>query len=413
VVEKQKGQHIISTKWIYTKKTNKEGQVERYKARFVARGFTQVWGIDYFEIFSPVMKLSSVRLLLSIAAVNNLACVQYDIKTAFLNGILEEEIYVKPPEGTKEYQADKIWKLKKALYGLKQAPKRWNETLMNYLEQLGFRSNSMEPCLMKFNKVGRMILIGIYVDDLIVVTNSQGDLKWFDTKLNEKFEVKCLGSINWYLGIKVSRIREEKIFVLDQEQQIEKLKELFKIEGQQYVPMKSQRKKEIEEKGEFYECDYRKLIGKMMYLMICTRPDIAASIAILSKYLEKPTLARWITALELGKYLVTTKHWKLKLGGEIGGLNGYSDADWGGSETDSKSLSGYLFCYGNYTISWKSKYQSTVALSTTESEYVALSSSIQEALYLKQILENRFIRICHYTSERFLEFNQINLADYW
>lgn len=391
LVELPKGRRAIGSKWVYKVKHDSNGEVAKFKARLVAQGFTQRYGTDYDETFAPVARSVTFRILLNIAGNRNWNVSNYDIKTAFLNGKLEEEIYLKQPPGFE--QGSKVCKLNKSLYGLKQAAKVWNQTLHEALTKIGFNQNSTDNCLYVWKQHGDIVYILVHVDDMLVTGSSDSVTAKLMLAVGECFEITNLGGVTHYLGIDVARDNNGK-FEISQSRYIDKIIEetgLTNAKPAKYPLNTGHFKMESPELHDNHE--YRKLIGMLLYLTTNTRPDIAATVSILSKRVEKPREHDLVGVKQLVRYLIGTKYHKLKLGSdkplrneETTNLMVYSDANWAEDREDRKSTSGFAIKLFGGTISWSSKKQDIVALSSAESEYVALTEACKELIWIKEVL---------------------------
>ena len=201
IVDRPHNKTIIGTKWVFKIKRNSENKPEKYKARLVAKGYNQEYGIDYYETFAPVVKVQTLRTIIAIAANNKLIVHQIDINTAFLNGELNEEIYVEKPPGT-ELEKDKVLRLKKSLYGLKQAPRSWNTTLVKFLNEFGLKQLKTDVCVF----TNHHLIIAIYVDDILIVSKNLEKIIEFKTEISKKFKTKDLGEANFVLKIKMEKL---------------------------------------------------------------------------------------------------------------------------------------------------------------------------------------------------------------
>ena len=379
---------VIGSKFVFKIKRDSKGEVDRYKVRLVAKGFSQIEGINYFETTSPVAKLNSVRTLLSIVAIEDLEMTHMDVTAAFLIPELKEEVFMKLPLGLQEQQ---VWKLKKSLYGLKQASRAWNQEVEFFLLSLGFHSCKTDPCIFVKNSVDSKIIIGLYVDDLLIASTKLDDLIQIKLRLKSKWDIKEVSTSSSFLGLAIARDRLNRRIHLSQESLIADI--LVDCEMEKCNPAKIPYesglklcKSESEEPDEF-QLDYRHTIGQLLYVAINTRPDITAAVSILSQYVSNPGPTHWQATKKLLRYLQGTSDFGIILGGGSLTLSGFTDADWAGDVDSRKSRTGYIFKLGDGPISWQSKKQPTVALSTTEAEYLSLSAGLQEALWLRQLLD--------------------------
>jgi hypothetical protein len=386
----------VKSKWVFTKKFDSKGNIKKYKARFVARGFTQKHGIDYVETFAPVVKFKSIRTLAAICAELKLTAYQDDVPSAFLKGNLKETVWMEQPEGYKSENPYEFCLLNKTLYGLKQSPREWNEVLHEYMISKGFIQSRADPCIYvnseKYYK--GMIIVGIYVDDINTI-GSPSDVKPFRDDLREEFKIKEGGLLEWYLGIAFNQETKGTIY-LDQTIYLkQKLTEFKDYIGKEKVsqPLPSNYQNlllaaELEEPAT-EEFPYRQIVGSLMYAMLGTRPDLACAISVVSQFLEKPKPTHIKLVKQILKYLAGNLNLKLKYEASNGiNLTGYVDASYG-NETKYKSRSGYGFMLGGSLICWYSgKQKRKTAQSSCEAEYYAAVSAANEAIWIKQLLED-------------------------
>lgn len=316
-----------------------------------------------------------------------------DVKTAFLNGDLTNEIYMKQPDGFVECGKEQlVCKLKKSLYGLKQSARCWNSKINEVLLKSGFRRGSADLCLYVKGEGDNLIYVLIYVDDLIFASVKDEVIREEIENMKKYFEIKELGNLKCYLGINVER-KEPATFYLDQKHYITQLLTEFKIEDAKgaKIPLDIGYFKLKESNALSNNELYRKVIGSLLYISTNTRPDICAAVSILSRKVSKPNQNDWNEVKRILKYLKGTINYKLAIGNkffEDTELIGYADADWAGDAQSRKSTSGYIFLFKNSAVSWASKKQDNVTLSSTEAEYVALSETCQEAMWLKCLLKD-------------------------
>jgi hypothetical protein len=388
-----KGKKSIKTRWVFKIKLNSDNKPERFKARLVAKGYNQEHGIDYNETFAPVIKHQALKLFLAIAVNEEKEVHQIDISTAFLNGELEEEVFIEPPDGFKgQIENNQVLKLHKALYGLKQAPRAWNKKLVSTLREFGMKQCIADSCIF-FKKD---LFVAIYVDD-IIITGTIESIREFKKFMSEKFKMKDLGKLNYILGIKVE-YGTEGVMRLNQKHYISKMIEKFEMQSSKESDIPIQPNHNLtrdlnDEKEVLRELvdvqKYRKVIGSLIYLMTCTRPDISYAVGVLSRYMQEPRELHWRCLKRVLKYLKATQDYSLVYKNskekEIE-LSGFTDSDYAGSLEDRKSTSGFVFKYGKCVISWNSSKQKTISLSSTEAEYIGLATAAKEALWLKHIL---------------------------
>ena len=389
LVTKPKGKNAIGVKWIFRTKYNPDGSINKHKARLVVKGYAQQAGVDYGETFAPVARMETIRLLLAISAQKSWKVYHLDVKSAFLNGILKEEVYVVQPEGfVKKGSEEKVYKLHKALYGLKQAPRAWYAKIDGFLTKHGFRRSPNEPTLY-IRTHGCMVLVSLYVDDLLVTGGNEKEVSNFKSELELNFEMSSLGEMKYFLGIEV--VQSSKGIFISQESYVKELLKKFDMEDCNSVatPMNEGTKLvKDDDSPKVNPSIYRSLIGSLLY--VCsTRPDIMFSVAVLSRFMHSPSQNHLSCAKRILRYLKGTSDFGIWYkDGMNEALLGYSDSDWAGSLDDSKSTSGYIYTLGNGPFSWNSKKQQTVAQSTAEAEYIACSSCANQGVWLRKLLED-------------------------
>ncbi|KAL6332552.1 hypothetical protein AAG906_008972 [Vitis piasezkii] len=365
------------------------GSIFRHKARLVVKGFAQVAGVDYGDTFTPVARHDTIRLLLALAGQMGWKVYHLDVKSAFLNGILLEEIYVQQSEGFEVIGHEhKVYKLHKALYGLKQAPRAWYSRIDSHLIQLGFRRSENEATLyLKQNDDGLQLVVSLYVDDMLVTGSNVKLLADFKMEMQDVFEMSDLGIMNYFLGMEIYQC-SWGIFISQRKYAMDILKK-FKLESCKEVatPL-AQNEKISKNDGEKLEepSAYRSLVGSLLYLTV-TRPDLMFPASLLSRFLSSPRNVHMGVAKRVLKYVKGTTNlgiWYLKTGGVK--LDGYADSDWAGSVDDMKSTSGYVFTIGSGVICWNSRKQEVVAQSTTEAEYISLAAAANQAIWLRKLL---------------------------
>ena len=379
------GEKKLPVKWIYTLKQDADGNIVRHKARVVVKGFFQRPGVDYDESFAPVSKYSSLRALLSTAALHDYELQQIDIKTAFLNGKLEETVYVEPPPGYHEAPG-KVWHLKRALYGLRQAPRAWHFTLKRELEGLSFQESDADPSL--FLGPDNVFLL-TYVDDILIAAPSLAAVERVKESLLSVFDAHDLGDAKLFLGMSIERDRAARTLKLSQPRMTRELIANYNMTDGKTKPTPLGSLKLNKTTGtplDTKDYTYSALVGSLNYLAVCTRPDISQAVGALSKYMAAPTTAHWLAAKHVLRYLAATTDRGITFGGDTASLVGYCDADYAGDPDSRRSTTGFVFVLHNGAISWASRLQKTVAASTTEAEYMAEAAAVKEALWIKTLL---------------------------
>ncbi|KAM2882470.1 hypothetical protein COP2_015447 [Malus domestica] len=382
VVDLPKGKKAVGSRWIYKTKFNSNGTIERHKARLVARGFTQTYGIDYKETFAPVAKMNTVRVLLSVAVNHDWPLFQMDVKNAFLHGELQEEVYMKLPQGhPQEKEPTKVCKLHKAIYGLKQSPQAWYAKLSSVLEVAGFtRSHADSSLFVRSGDQGKLVVL-IYVDDLIITGDNMDELEALKRSLHQQFAIKDLGS-----GIEMAT-SSKGLFLNQRKYVLDLLDEAHMVNCKPArTPLAS--KLQLDAPGNLLSNPnvYQRMVGKLIYLTI-TRPDIAYSVSLISQFMHSPTLVHWEIVKRILRYLKgSIGRGILMQKNESNHILAYTDADWAGNSLDRKSTTGFCTFVGGNLVTWKSKKQTVVARSSAEAEYRAMAATASELIWLKSLL---------------------------
>ncbi|KAH9752839.1 hypothetical protein KPL71_014867 [Citrus sinensis] len=351
LVDPPEGIIPIRCKWIFKRKIGLDGKVETYKARLVAKGYRQIQGIDYEETFSPVAMLKSIRILLAIAAYYDYEIWQMDVKTAFLNGYIEEDIYMIQPCGFEsKTNPHKVCKLRKSIYGLKRASRSWNIRFDDAIKSFGFIKNEDEPCVYKKVSGSAITFLVLYVDDILLIVNDIGQMSSVKIWLSQNFSMKDLGDAMYILGIRIYRDRSRRLIGLCQAKYIEKILKKFNMWDSKrgFIPFrhgihlsKSMSPKTYDERERMNKIPYASAIGSLMYAMLCTRPDIAHGVSVTSIYQSNPGEEHWTAVKNIFKYLRRTKDLFLTYGED----------------------------------------------STTEAEYIAASDAAKEAVWIRKFIQ--------------------------
>lgn len=381
----------IPCKWVLKIKRNEIGEIERFKARLVAKGFRQIPGVDYNEIFSPVVRMPTVRTMLALAAAKGWKLHHLDIDTAFLHGKLQEPIYMEAPEGF-EF-GGKVLKLKKCIYGLKQAPKVWYDTLRSKFESQGFViSYSDNSMLVKSSKDDKAFAL-IYVDDQIL-TGPDDDLNMqVKEEILKTFPGKDLGEAHFFVGMRLQRDFEKGTLKISQRTHIEDLLNAFNMTNAKpvSVPMDTSLDLRPDSSQPYNNPQrYMSLVGSLNYLAMCTRPDIAFATGVLCRFMSKPTINHWKCALRVLHYLKGTIDYGIVYGNKATTNYGlkmiaYSDASHG-DKPEAIPTYGYAFILNGAVVDWTSKKEDKIAKSTAEAEYVAASFATTKALWMNKLL---------------------------
>ena len=382
--------NIIDGRWVYKTKLNSDGTINKYKARYVAKGFQQTYGIDFEETFSNTVKPMVFRILFAFAAWNDLEIQQWDIKSAFPNASLKNKIYMKQPKGYENKNIQLVCLLNKALYGLKQSAREFYLFLAELLSQFGFITIIADQSV--FYNPDTKIIITAHIDDLLVFSDSMNEINILKAKISKKVEISDLGDARFFLGMELSRNRKNKSLFLSQAKYIQELLNKFNVIGEKpiYSPTIQgiRLEKNPDQASEHMIKLYQQQIGSLMYLMTATRPDLAFSVSNCARYMSNPSEEHYKALNRIWQYVRTTQNKGLLYNisdEEALSLIGYVDSDWGGDYTTRKSTTGYLFTFGNTPISWSSKLQKSVAISFCEAEYMALKEAAKELIWLKTV----------------------------
>jgi hypothetical protein len=428
LVDRPANKNIISCRYIFRIKRDQYGKIDRYRARLVARGFSQRQGQDFSETFAPVAKMPSFRLLLTLAVQFDLLIEQIDVTSAFLHGELEDEIYMEVPEGI-VYSGDKVCKLQRALYGLKQSPRVWHLKLHNYLMQIGFKQSKSDYCVYYHNtyRPEDNLFLLVYVDDLIICTKTQARLDHLKQKLRTQFDMKDSEPLNHFLGIQIER--DAGSISISQTKYLQQILIKSRMENCAQISTPLELKINTEElarakttspESKQYPC--RNAIGSLMYAMLCTRPELSYAVGLLSTYQATPSKALWKLIKRVMRYIKGTLDLKLKfiknnpyllpvtifvkqstfgrrwLKRQLVISNQqplicYVDASFNTNDHKARSTSGVILKVFGNSIIWWSRRQPVVALSTLMSEFLALCEGVREVLWLKGHLNYVGIRI--------------------
>lgn len=395
IVPLPSGCKTIKSKWVFKIKNNADGMPERYKARLVAKGCSQKAGIDYTETFSPVVRYETLRVLLAMSTLYDWDIDHLDAVVAFLQGNIEEEIYIEPPEGleiSKERGSEKfVCRLKKGMYGLKQSGRAWYTKLDDNLKDLGLISADFDCCV--YHKIDdkNILIIAVYVDDLLIFSNCFEYKTWIKEQLFERFEMKDLGELKYCLGIEIQRDREKGITTIKQSTYIESILKKFSMHDSKPVSTPTDVNQKLSKSSNIDEkltTIYQSAVGSLLYAAKGTRPDIAYVVSLLCQYCSSASNMHWVAAKRVMRYLQGTAKIKLTYSRSANSeFIGYCDSDYAGCPDDRKSTTGFVFKLAGGAVTWQSKKQSTVATSTVEAEYTALASATKEALWLKKFLK--------------------------
>lgn len=402
----------IGSRIVLRNKYKPDGTIERRKARLVAQGFSQQPGVHFNETFAPVARMSSIRLLMSIAARLKMKIHQFDVATAYLNGNLSENIYMEPPKQLAEalrriansndpnlvakaktmlqdLNNNKICKLNKSLYGLKQAGRNWNQKLDQTLKNFGAIPCVSDSCVYRLGQGEDKTLIITYVDDLIIMSTKENNILKFKNKIMQEFETNYLGEISYCLGVEFS-IKNSEIRMNQKRYVLDLLKRFNMTEARPVGTPMDPGVKLMKPTGNDGESEflapYRELVGALTYLAVTTRPDISFAVSNIAQFNNCYTKTHWLAAKRILRYLKGTAELGLTFKESGDQIMGYVDSDWGGNLNDRRSQTGFNYIWNGGCISWDSRKQKTVALSTNEAEYMALTDAAKEAIHLQSFL---------------------------
>lgn len=401
LVNKPANHKLVGCKWIYKRKEGIAGvEKPRYKARLVAKGFTQKEGVDFNEIYSPVVKHTSIRVLLALVTQFGMELEQMDVKTAFLHGKLEEKIYMSQPDGfICKGNEDKVCLLERSLYGLKQSPRQWYLRFDEFMIKNEYTRSMYDSCVYFRNLKGKpMVFLLLYVDDMLIASTDIREINKLKSRLSMEFEMKDLGASKRILGMDISRDKKNNKLFVAQKGYVEKVLKKFGMTDSKVVqtPLAGHFKLSVsqsptteQEKKYMDKIPYASAVGSLMYSMVCTRPDLAYAASLVSRFMAKPGKPHWEAVKWVFRYLKGTSNLGLKYQKtdlKENALVGFVDSDYAGDLDKRRSLTGYVFTLFGCTVSWKATLQPVVALSTTEAEYIAATEAVKEALWLQGLI---------------------------
>jgi hypothetical protein len=426
------GKKLLKTKWVYKLKHGAEGELKSFKVRLVACGYAQVYGVDFDETYSPVARLTSLRIVFAIAAQLRLKVHQMDVETAFLNASVTEEIYIKPPEGFPIAPDHNCFRLRKALYGLKQSPREWYNNVNFFLHQINFKRLVSEHCLyFRQDEDGSICIISLYVDDLVIAGSNSEILTEVKKQLGERYKMVDLGVVNHILGCEAQHDEDTGVTYLSQYQYAKKAVAKFLPDDQSPLDTpcdpsitlsKSMSPTTQEERDEMANVPYRQAVGTLLWLSLGTRPDICYAVSQVAKFNDCFGREHWKAVLRIFRYLKGTLKLGLKFAStdtntdylkrfdsltflkdlqcvsfnqgtrlitdkDVLESTAFADSNLARDMDTRRSVTSFIFFLGCCVISWCSKQQASVALSSMEAEYMAACATAQEAIWLKRLLK--------------------------
>lgn len=384
------GKEAISSRWVFNIKQKPDGEISRFKARLCARGFAQKQGIDYTDTFSPTVTYDSIRILLAMAVQREYEVMQFDVKTAFLNGEFKENVYMLPPEGI-VVKSGMVCKLNKALYGLKQASRCWNQRFDGFLKDIGFIQSNADKCVYQgtFNK--SEILLALYIDDGLIMGNNKKILQNIISQLKASFEI-TVTAVQYFVGMEIRHDKDKGTIFINHKNYIRRIIKKFKMDDAKTVstPADTHMHLSSDISNETrIKVPYREAVGSLIFAAIVTRPDIAFGVGVVNRYLDKHDATHWSAVKRILRYLKETEHYGIMYTKTEGPniIKGFSDSDFVSDMDTRRSTTGYIFKLSNGPVTWNSQRQSVVSLSTTEAEYIAASCAAREA-WIRQLLQD-------------------------
>jgi hypothetical protein len=382
------GRRPVGSKWVFTVKYTPIGLIDRFKARLVAQGFSQVPGTDFEETFSPTVRLESLRTLLAIGASLDYEIHQTDVVSAYPRSILHAEVYMRVPKGV-QAEPGKCLRVLKSLYGLKQSGREWYLEAAKGLAELGLEPTFADACV--FVRQDKSLIVGLYVDDMVILARDLNVVQEFKEAIAKRWEIKDLGEVKKILGLEVTRNRAAKTIRIAQTGFIDEIVNEYGLADARPASTPAGSPASLEPTSESEKLAdvgrYQRVIGQLMYLMRGSRPDICFVVSRLSRYVAKPAERHWKCAMHDLRYLKGTRELGTSYGpGSDPKLKGYVDSDYAGDRTDRKSTYGSVFMLYGGPVAWTSRKQQSVSTSTTEAEYVALCQGSKEAVWFRGLL---------------------------
>jgi hypothetical protein len=415
LVPRQDNMNVVGSRWVFKTKLKSDGSIDRFKARFFAQGYSQSFGIDFLETFSPVIKPQTIRLVLSLALIHGWSLRQLDVKNAFLHGSLKEVVYMEQPPGFSNSHFPKhVCRLHKALYGLKQAPRAWFDRFSSFLLTLGFKCSTADSSLFIFRSKNVIILLLVYVDDIIVTSNTPSLLSRLVSRLSSEFSMKDLGPLHYFLGIEV--IPFSGGLFLSQQKYARDILARSSMTGCNPIGTPLAQKHNLRRDDPILvdATNYRSIVGALQYITL-TRPDLTHAVNMVCQFMHQPGASHFQAVKRILRYLQGTLDYGLRLLSRSSlSLYGFSDADWAGCLDTRRSTTGYCIYLGANCISWSSKKQATVSRSSAEAEYRSMSTTTAELTWILYLLRDIGINLstppvlfCDNTSALHLTVNPV------
>jgi histone deacetylase 1/2 len=387
LVDRPIGANVVTGKWVFKHKLNPDGTLERYKARWVVRGFTQRAGVDFGETFSPVVKPATIRTILTIAASRRWPTKQLDVSNAFLHGHLQEHVLCQQPTGFVDAERpDAVCLLNKSLYGLRQAPRAWFTRFATFIAKLGFQATRSDSSLFVLHHGSEVSYLLLYVDDIVLTGSSLDLLQRIVDHLRNEFAIRDMGELRFFLGIDVRRTSAG--FSLSQARYAEDILQRAGMSSCKPAPTPIDAKSKLSADGPVTDdaSSYRSLAGALQFLTM-TRPDIAFAVHQVCLHMHDPRTPHMALLKRILRYIRGTTSLGLHIRDSTDlDVTAYSDADWAGCPDTRRSTSGFCVYLGGSLVSWSSKRQPTVSRSSAEAEYRAVANAAAECIWLRQLL---------------------------
>jgi len=398
LVKAPEGANVMDSKWVFDIKWDGDGNRIKDKARLVGKGYTQQIGVDYNETWAGVTRLESVRITAAIAAKHNLKLWRIDFVGAYLNSLTKEDIYMKQPEGFIEPGfEDHVCKLVHTIYGTMQGAHDWYETLTATYDKLGYTTSRADPCVRSKREDGGYTITDTYTDDVFGASKTDEEIKKRKDEMGKEWEIKDVGENDYFLGMRVQQDLVAGTIKLTQRPYWEHVINRFDLTHvhPRNVPLpvgiilnNEMSPKTDSEKQQMVNKPYRPILGSVMWGQLATRPDLSFAVSLLSRFQANPGIEHWRALMHVVGYIKNTLDYGLTYSrdAELTPL-AYVDADYGGCRDTKRSTSGYVFTMSGGPVTWSSKRQATVALSTVEAEYVAMSRCAQQTKWMQAWLD--------------------------
>jgi hypothetical protein len=384
------GKRPVGSKWVFTVKYTPTGLLDRFKARLVAQGFSQVPGDDFTETFSPTVRFESLRTLLAIGTYLDWEIHQTDVVSAYPRSVLHANVYMRPPKGM-QAPPKKVLRVKKSLYGLKQSGREWYLEACKGLEELDLYPIFADACI--FVRKDQRLIVGLYVDDMVILAEDLEAVQSFKAGIAKRWEIKDLGEVKKILGLEITRDRANRTIKITQTAYADELIEEYGLTDAREArtpPASLELLEPTSEKDPLANIDqYGRVVGELMFLMRGSRPDTCFVVTRLSRYTSKPAQRHWNCAMQMLRYVKGTRKYGISFSANGKGerIEGYVDSDYAGDRTDRRSTYGSVFMLFGGPLSWSSRKQRSVSTSTTEAEYVALCQGSKEAIWFRDLFK--------------------------